>query len=1177
MWLKQLHLIAYGPFTDCRVDLAPGLNVLYGPNEAGKSSTLRAVRGLLYGIDGRTSDNFVHPYGQLRIGATLVDERENEFACVRRKGNKDTLRDGDDTQKLDEAQLRALLGDVSPEFFTTVFGIDHEQLREGGNEVVRGQGRIGELLFAAAGVAHFRTTQTELKESAAKLFKKGGSNPKINAAIRELTQINDQIRQLQCPPEQWKTLDQQYADQSELVDKLQQQITEADAKRERLKRIQQALGLLTNWKQSRAELAKLAAVPRLAGDSEQRFQRANQQRTIGADHVTQTKQRLEKIDRQLAGNAVPEALLAQADAIEELYLAYGSHRKAMSDRPNLEAQQRGYRADAKGSIEKLGWKISPDEANEHRLTDAQKTRVNTLIKQHGTIVLAHTQQTKRAERLRRQVAEFTGDVVNEVPAERPHKLKEALQAALPLVVTEQRLPEQRDTVTELARAVENKLVRFPLFTGTAADVCRMKCPPVETVDRFGDELRAHETRCDSLSKQVELLEAKREQCRAELDASERTGSVPTEELLQSERDWRDRGIRLAVEKLRGASIDEESLREFVAHVAAGEELADALEPSVAAADEVADRLRREADRVAKTSSLLAELASIERQQQVVINDLTAARARFTQCQSEWVASWHAVGIVPGTPGEMRGWLNQYAAIVALYDDLTTAREQLERANERIAAPRDRLIESLAAVSGEAVGSKSLAQLTEHAQHELDRFEEVRRDHQQRLQLQQRTRDELAEAEIECQESQVELDRWRVDWAEAIEPLRLPSSALPSEAEAVLSLVDELYAKLADIAAIRKRIYGIDETAKEFTAAAEQLAQKVAPELTSESVENIATGLNERLGEARRMQSEHVKLVNRRDEEQQSMIAAQQALAEANAEIDGMLLQAGCHTVDELVAILPQSQQKQRLEIIVAERETELAAFCAGRSLDEFAADAELEDPDKLPTQLDEFTRQIAEFHDQQKAAIDARATAKSQLDKYDGQSVAADKLAERQFKIAEIEADAREYIVGTIAGELLKRTVERYQAKAQGPVVLSASGYFRELTCGSFAGLRPDVDDKGDVLLGLRSDGNTLAIEQMSEGTRDQLYLALRLATIEHWFDSHPPIPFIVDDILLSFDDERAEAAIRTLLRLASQTQVLFFTHHEHLVSLCRRVVAADETSAPIHFVRDWRASAALT
>ncbi len=194
------------------------------------------------------------------------------------------------------------------------------------------------------------------------------------------------------------------------------------------------------------------------------------------------------------------------------------------------------------------------------------------------------------------------------------------------------------------------------------------------------------------------------------------------------------------------------------------------------------------------------------------------------------------------------------------------------------------------------------------------------------------------------------------------------------------------------------------------------------------------------------------------------------------------------------------------------------------------------------------------------------------LGQFDASAAAAEKAGERQSLLASLEDAAREYLVTTVASRLLQRAVETYKEKSQGPVLANASAYFQKLTCGSFDGLKTDYDDSGqDVLVGVRTDKSTLPVEAMSDGSRDQLYLALRLGTLDHWFEDHEPIPFIVDDILLTFDDARATAALEVLAGMSSRNQVLFFTHHEHLVELARKA-CRDNGVDGVHVVTDWDA-----
>ena len=75
MRFERLYVPAFGPFT--RFDLClpadpSDFHLVYGPNEAGKSSLLRAIRDLLYGIHAQTPDSFLHDYKVLRIAGTIV-------------------------------------------------------------------------------------------------------------------------------------------------------------------------------------------------------------------------------------------------------------------------------------------------------------------------------------------------------------------------------------------------------------------------------------------------------------------------------------------------------------------------------------------------------------------------------------------------------------------------------------------------------------------------------------------------------------------------------------------------------------------------------------------------------------------------------------------------------------------------------------------------------------------------------------------------------------------------------------------------------------------------------------------------------------------------------------------------------------------------------------------------
>ena len=114
-----------------------------------------------------------------------------------------------------------------------------------------------------------------------------------------------------------------------------------------------------------------------------------------------------------------------------------------------------------------------------------------------------------------------------------------------------------------------------------------------------------------------------------------------------------------------------------------------------------------------------------------------------------------------------------------------------------------------------------------------------------------------------------------------------------------------------------------------------------------------------------------------------------------------------------------------------------------------------------------------------------------------------------------------------------------------------AGTLFADLTGGSYSALGQAFDEE-DVprLIGTRPTGEQVHIAGMSDGARDQLYLALRLAYLEDYASRSEPIPFIGDDIFMTFDDARTKNGILALAAIGEKVQPILFTHHQYVVDL---------------------------
>ena len=141
---------------------------------------------------------------------------------------------------------------------------------------------------------------------------------------------------------------------------------------------------------------------------------------------------------------------------------------------------------------------------------------------------------------------------------------------------------------------------------------------------------------------------------------------------------------------------------------------------------------------------------------------------------------------------------------------------------------------------------------------------------------------------------------------------------------------------------------------------------------------------------------------------------------------------------------------------------------------------------------------------------------------------------------------------------LLQWAIDRYRREKQAPLLTRAGELLKIMTGGSFSSLQVAFDDQDKAhLTGVRSDRTVVPVSGMSTGTADQLYLALRFASIEDYLERADALPFVADDLFINFDDERATAGFLLLEELSQKTQVLFFTHHQHLVDIAQRTLGA--------------------
>ncbi len=280
---------------------------------------------------------------------------------------------------------------------------------------------------------------------------------------------------------------------------------------------------------------------------------------------------------------------------------------------------------------------------------------------------------------------------------------------------------------------------------------------------------------------------------------------------------------------------------------------------------------------------------------------------------------------------------------------------------------------------------------------------------------------------------------------------------------------------------------------------------------------------------------------------------------AEVELRSLCADARVSDVASLQLAEERSAGASSIDVAMAELERELLDAGEGADLEQLVAQTEGVDVDGARARLYELETEIEALSDEIDRLgrdIGSKESGLAVLENERGAAVAA---AEEQESLADLDARVRRYVRVKLAAEILASEVERYRQQNQGPILTRANAYFPRLTLGRYRELRVGYDAKDEeVLRCVRDDGGEIDIGALSDGTRDQLYLALRLATLEHFAAGHDPLPLVLDDVFIHFDDDRAKAALEVLGTFAEHTQILFFTHHARLVELAREVVPDD-------------------
>jgi uncharacterized protein YhaN len=1142
MRIESLRVARYGHFRDHSLELpsepgAQGFHLILGANEAGKSTLLSALHALLFGFPERTPYNFLYSYNEFAVSAELCLGDGERARVVRRKARVDSL-SGERAGGLtaDHTWLAARLG-TTREVYEHLYGFSLTELETGA--ALLADGTMREALFGAGlgGGARVQEVLAGLRTQADDLYKPSGKKQDVALALKRLGELGVELRAALLKPDDYRRKQDELRDADAEAAGAAAERTRLREEERRCARLAQALPLRRQAdlldQQADGLRARIPAdFPR---DGSTRYEALRADLTRITAEVAKSEGRVTELEAQLAGIAVDRELLARRVEVNGLVAELGRAKDARRDAPKREADLRKLRDEVTSRLASLrpGWDVArlAGFAVDHATTDRLRelvVREKTLHDERVRLDQSTGDRRQRIERERRDLAALgdaedvtaLADLVDEWPR------REAEAARLETEARE--LADRHREETE-ARA----LLDPPLPPG-AEDAPTFALPSLERVRADEAAFRACDERETKLRAEAEAQTARRLQYESELRTQHRE-DLPSREQLTTLRESRD-ALWAAIRE-HGPTSPADA----------------AYEQAVTEADAYADALFEHAEAVTRRETCerqLADATHLEREARAHLDGLATERAAL---QSRWEALFAPCDVVPHQPAAMFSWLNETRAYLALRRDGDAREARLQEAREALDDYERRL--------RTAVGDEA-APLSRLAKQAAKRVESARATEAERVRLGTsvgRLLSELA-AEDEALAALVTREAaFDADRRACLSDLGLePNLRTETVQEIVAGLTTERERWNVGAPDLERRVELMRATVASFDRDAAALCQAVAPDLDATDPTTAVGKLQERLEAATRaeaLEAETARTLEqaRREREQRSREreAREHDIAEL-LRLGGVIDDDGIREMGLRIAELTRLEQgalevRGRLDVITSQTDPRTFGAELDAALDE-GADAE-----QLALRASDLENAARDAEARLSEAHQLVGRLQGELRAFDGASRAAELQAEMESERAKLRHAAERYAVATIAADLLEREMERFQRENQPRVVERAAALFAAMTGGRYASLRLAPGPAGEVLA-VPPEGDPLSFAQLSTGTGQQLYLALRLAYIDCAAEARETLPLVMDDVLVNFDDDRARSTLRALTEFSSRHQVLFLTCHRHLVELAREV-----------------------
>lgn len=1132
MKLDRITLENFGVYArqKFQFDGAP-LVLVYGPNESGKTTALNGLRHAMFGFPSRTPYLTGKPMSA-EVSGKLADGSIFQFS--RKKARKDEVSGKHGPRRLEAEDLPALFSNMDLESYQQLFGFSLEELRAG--EASLKSAKLSEALAGGGmgGANLLQQLREELTASATTLYRSRGSS-QIGNLLNEIRDRQDELKSLQVLPQAVDELRNKLRRASERGEEaktryaeLHQQLTRAEKlkqaypKRHELLRIDQALAAVS--------VPDGVDATFIAQWSDYAQQQTNLTQSVQQEQ-SKLAQEQQAIGLLTGSNATPE----YSATIEALGHQAADVPKVRSQLIELKRQHDEAEASRLRALETLGISEPSDSMLKLSVSVPKRGELEGWAAAYertcNELLSVNAKLESAADQLSRMEDSSSIDIPDNISTltELVTKIRDEEQATDELIESVCEKCESAEYEISGAR-LKNRLTDCPTLDYS------WPVPASQDVARFLRNFEELQRSAAQIEREIQRLET-------DYSSSER-------ELRELERD----GERSMWGELRQVAAERDQV--------VNNWLDDLSEPLIACSlTPEQQKLRLQQLRllfqrsdgllqqIVDTAETLAKIAQAQKHLQNIYDTISSLRQQLLQesgrraeLEQQWLDAWKNCPFTPLAPDLMSSWVVEYEAWSRVAAALDIERRKLVTRRATIKQLRSELIDQWPTViEFEAPWQSLLDQLEKWTQvARVSQSENARRTTVQTMHSELEHRHEL------LNKDKIELELVYKQW--------LATHGLPAAwpLAQVTVLVDGVDRLKRDLQTLKRTETQIEELTARLTAFEAKVCELASEsEVGAFAPETLAERWLAALQSSRKDAAERAKLsasiehrtarleemTTRLTDIECRLAGLSASVVDAHGELDRMAFDA----------LMERAQQATQLRIERNETWSSIEILAGKEPVESFMQALAEVDESQLALQIIEIKRSLAQCETERQQAdqdVGALASQLEQLAKSDAAQRCGQRLHALRGQLAEL---SEQWVVGRLAQELLSRCIDRFAVDNE-PVLLQLTHQFlSKLTGGRYTSVDYAAGTDGSFCV-RNARGEAIEPSKLSTGTREQLYLAIRMAFITHYSEQHEPLPVLMDDCFVNFDDARTRLALQTLLGWKDSVQTILLSCHGRVV-----------------------------